>query len=273
MQKRLLTISDISCMGKCSLTTALPILSVLGHECVPLPTALLSAHTAAFPEYELTDLTDSFGRILDHFERRQVSFDGILTGYLTTARQFDRTAELLTVYKGKIPLVVDPVLGDHGRLYAGFNEEQVKAARLLWRQADYLLPNLTEAAFLLGETPFSEGSDPDEAYLRETAEKLAQFGACVMLTGVTRGDRIGVYVYHGGNAAYFSTPRQEGIFHGTGDILAAAFFGLLAGGSSPEEAAEKAARFVGLCVEKTAGSSDRRDYGITFEPYLSTLLM
>ena len=239
MQKRLITISDISCIGKCSLTTALPILSALGHECCVLPTSLLSAHTAAFPEYTFYDLTSQFTDIVSHFEKREVAFDGILSGYLTGPKQSQLVEQFIGTHaKGEIPVVVDPILGDHGKLYSGFNEEHVKAARTLCAKAHYILPNLTEATLLLGKPlPQNETSySLDE--VKQLATQLTELGTDkVIITGVPKDGTVGIIGYCKSTNSHFEyfNARQQGIFHGTGDIFASTLCGALSNNKTFDE--------------------------------------
>lgn len=272
MQKRLIAISDISCIGKCSLMTAAPILSALGHECAVLPTSVLSAHTAVFPEYTIADLTDPLAQIIAHWQKRQVSFDGILTGYLTGPEQSKLIESFLQKFgKADIPIVVDPILGDHGRLYAGFTPYHVTAAASLCRHAQYILPNITEAALLLGQTPPEDIFPEAPALAAALAKDLTALGPSrVIITGVPKQNKIGIVGYDAETATLFEhyTPRQEGVFHGTGDIFAASFFGSLCLSTNWHSAATAAADFTAECVAVTAVAADRRPYGVHFEQCL-----
>lgn len=269
MQKRLVTISDISCLGKCSLTTALPILSALGHECCILPTSLLSAHTAAFPEYTFTDLTSSMEEIIGHFEKRDVSFDGILTGYLTGPAQSQLVEAFIKAFQtDNTPVVVDPILGDHGKLYAGFTNKHVKAARSLCGKAHYILPNLTEATLLLNKPLPQNAEDYSLEQIHELAMELTQLGTDkIIITGVPKDGRVGIVGYCKTTNTHFEyfNQRQQGIFHGTGDIFAAAFFGGISHNLSWQTAAMKAADFTAECVKATAADPSARSYGTNFE--------
>ncbi len=272
MHKRLITISDISCLGKCSLTTALPILSALGHECCILPTSLLSAHTAVFPEYTFTDLTSSMEEIIGHFKKRDVSFSGILTGYLTGPTQSQLVETFIEGFSvPNVPVVVDPILGDHGKLYAGFTEEHVKAARSLCGKAHYILPNLTEAALLLNKPLPQNVDDYSLDQINALAMELTQFGSDkVIITGVPKNGTVGIVGYCKTTNTHFEyfNERQQGIFHGTGDIFAAAFFGGICHNLPWQTAAKKAADFTAECVKATANDPTARSYGTNFEQQL-----
>lgn len=277
MQKRLITISDISCIGKCSLTTALPILSALGHECCVLPTSLLSAHTAAFPEYTFCDLTPQFTDIVSHFEKRGVAFDGILSGYLTTPVQSRLVEQFIGTHdNGEIPVVVDPILGDHGKLYSGFTAEHVNAARSLCGFAHYVLPNLTEATLLLGKPLPTHSESYALEEIRALAKELTLLGVNrVIITGVPKAGTVGIIGYDKESDQWFDyfNERQQGIFHGTGDIFAAAFFGGICHGLNWQIAAEKAADFTTLCVKATAADKNARPYGTNFESCLHSSVL
>ncbi len=272
MQKRLITISDISCMGKCSLTTALPIISALGHECCILPTSLLSAHTAAFPEYTFSDLTEQLTDIVGHFEKRKVAFHGILTGYLTGPAQSKLVEQFIETFGDhKIPVVVDPILGDHGKLYAGFTDAHVKAARDLCRHAHYILPNLTEAALLLDQPLPTHSESYSMKEIHALAKELTHLQVNkVIITGVPKDGTVGIVGYDKETDEWFEyfNRRQQGVFHGTGDIFAAAFFGGLCHGLSWITAAQKAADFTTQCVRATAADPTARSYGTNFEECL-----
>lgn len=272
MQKRLIAISDISCVGKCSLMTAAPILSALGHECAVLPTSVLSVHTAVFPEYTFSDLTPQMREIIAHFEQRQVTFDGILTGYLTGPEQSAVIESFLSTFGHPgAPVVVDPILGDHGRLYAGFTDAHVKAAAALCSKADYILPNLTEAALLLGSPPPDDTTPCSLEKAKTLAADLTALGVPrVIITGIPLDKEIGIVGYDAtaDNYFYHFTPFQKGVFHGTGDIFAAAFFGALCHGIEWTVAAVAGADFTAECVAVTAQNPHAKPYGTDFEQCL-----
>lgn len=272
MQKRLVTISDISCLGKCSLTTALPILSALGHECCVLPTSLLSAHTAVFPEYTFSDLTSSMEEVIGHYEKRDISFDGILTGYLTGPAQSKLVERFIHKFNlPNAPVVVDPILGDHGKLYSGFTLEHVEAARSLCGKAHFILPNLTEAALLLNKPLPQNADDYSIEQIKQLATQLTELGTeKVIITGVPKNGRVGIVGYCKTTNTHFEyfNERQQGIFHGTGDIFAAAFFGGICHTLSWQTAAMKAADFTAECVKATAADPTARSYGTNFEQQL-----
>ena len=268
-QKRILAISDISCVGKCSLTVSLPVLSACGHECAVLPTAILSTHTAdRFGAFHCRDLTGELAPIVRHWQSLALSFDAIYVGYLTSADQARLVGSLVDALRGPDTfLLVDPILGDNGALYRGLSDENIDAIRALCTGADLITPNLTEAALLLGA--------PLDTPPEMLADSLSAVGAKkAVLTGVPFcGDRIGIFSrdYAATASSAYHTPRAEGMLHGTGDVFASALIGLLLGGMPFSAAAAAAADFTADCIERTLCAPDRRWYGIRFEPELPRL--
>lgn len=267
--KTVLSIQDLSCIGRCSLTVALPVLSAMGCRCSALPTAVLSTHTG-FPNPEIVPLTGHIQSFGAHFHAIGASFDAVTTGYLAGPAQAEAVLPLLHAFKQKGSLViVDPAMGDHGKLYSRLDEDHTFAMAELCKEADILLPNLTEAA-LLADMPYRE--QPDGAYLRALTSALLQcYGvSAVVITGVS--GKSGTIGFCGadrqeGSFSYQSEviPRQ---FHGTGDLFTAVFTGALLSGSNTYEAGVHAADFVRLCVAETPEVSP---HGVAFEKQLSHL--
>lgn len=260
--KRVLTIQDISCVGQCSLTVALPILSAAGVETCILPSAVLSTHTGGFSGYTFRDLTDDMPAISAHWKKEHITFDAIYTGYLGSVRQIDIVKDIFTAHcKG--PRIVDPAMADNGRLYAGFDEAYVEAMKGLVREADIILPNITEACMLTG-TEYRE--EYDRAYIDDLITKLIEGGAkTIVLTGVSyHPGCTGVLVNVNGVSTYYEHRRIEQGSHGTGDVYASAFVGALMHGKSEQEAACIAADFTVLCIERTQGDPNHW-YGVKFE--------
>ncbi len=269
--QRILTIQDASCVGQCSLTVALPIISACGIETAVLPGALLSTHTAGFSGFTVLDLTDEFPKILEHWKKEGISFDGIYTGYVL-GRQIDYINEICaSLNRG--PKIIDPVMADHGAFYYGFDHAFAEKMCTLCKGADVLLPNLTEASFLLGEECVLNGYDEQyiEALCRRLVEKLEV--KTIVLTGVSfRRDQLGVCVYEEGRAAYYFTERVERNFHGTGDIYSSAFVGGYMRGKSAYEAAAIAADYTVEAMKLTMPDQNEHPYGVYFERALPTLL-
>lgn len=263
--KRVLSIQDLSCMGKCSLTVALPVLSAMGCACTVLPTAVLSTHTA-FPNPHCRSLTEDLVPTARHWKSVGADFDTIAVGYLADPRQAGEVAQVLDIFSDTV--VLDPAMGDHGRLYSGQTPEHVQAMQQLCRRAKYLLPNVTEASLLTG-LPYREAAD--EGYLRELAAGLLEFGVhSAVITGfLWRDGQTGFFGIHRETGEFsYRAPRIPKHFHGTGDLFAAVFTGHLVKGNSPFQSAKLAAGFVEQVVSATKESSP---FGIDFEPQLPRL--
>ena len=269
--KRLLTIQDISCVGQCSLTVALPVVSACGVECAVLPSAVLSTHTAGFSGYTFRDLTDDMPGIKDHWTKENIKFDAVYTGYLGSTKQIDYVADIFdTVGREGCINIVDPAMADNGKLYPGFDAEFVCAMKGLCAKADYLVPNVTEAAFLCD---MEYKTDYDRAYIDELLTRMTALGAKnVILTGISYEEgKTGVVVYENGEYAYYEHDFLPNSCHGTGDIYASAFAGALVRGKSAYEAAKIAADYVLCCIRATA-EEENHWYGAKFEPVLGELI-
>ncbi len=269
--KKILTIQDISCVGQCSLTVALPILSACGLETCVLPSAVLSTHTAGFSGYTFRDLTDDMPDICAHWQKEGITFDAVYTGYLGSTKQIDYVKHIIcTVKKSDAPAIIDPAMADNGKLYPGFDEPYVEAMKSLCAAADYVVPNITEAAFLTG-LPYK--TEYDRAYIDALVEGLRSLGCKnVILTGVSyAAGKTGIVVCENGMASYYEHEMLPNSCHGTGDIYASAFVGALVRGKSAYEAAAIAANYTMECINATA-KLDNHWYGAAFEPVLAKLI-
>lgn len=269
--KKLLTIQDISCVGQCSLTVALPILSACGHETCVLPSAVLSTHTAGFSGFTFRDLTDDIPQICKHWKAENIQFDGIYTGYLGSTKQVAFVKEILdTLGKENAIKIVDPAFADNGKLYPIFDEVYVAAMKTLCPSADILLPNISEACFLSG-VEYRENYD--EAYIKTLLCELSKLGcSTIVLTGVGYApDKTGVVVYEKGKISYYEHKRIAKGCHGTGDVYASAFAGALFRGKTLFESAKIAADYTVRCIEFTQNDKTHW-YGVKFEPLLPTLI-
>lgn len=269
--KRILTIQDISCVGQCSLTVALPILSACGIETCILPSAVLSTHTAGFSGYTFRDLTEDIPQIRQHWAKEGIRFDAIYTGYLGSEKQIAYITDIFkdTLHGGGLK-IVDPAMADNGKLYPGFDADFVKAMGMLCTSADYIVPNITEACLLTGVTYKTEyGRD----YIDLLLGKLMEMGCKnVILTGVSYApDKTGVVVFENGQYAYYEHEKLLNGCHGTGDIYASAFVGALVRGRTTFEAAKIAAAYVVDCIKATA-EEENHWYGAKFEPVLPKLI-
>ncbi len=269
-QKRILTIQDISCVGQCSLTVALPIISACGVETAILPSAVLSTHTAGFSGFTFRDLTDDMPAIREHWEKENIKFDAIYTGYLGSLKQIGFVKDIMNSCNKENALrIVDPAMADNGKLYPLFDIEYAHAMAELCSTADIVLPNITEACFMT-DTEYKD--QYDRAYIDTLLEKLSDLGCkTVILTGVSYRDGMtGVVVYENGEYKYYEHKRISKGCHGTGDVYASAFTGALMRGFNAFKAACIAADYTVLCIENTQDDPEHW-YGVKFETVLGQL--
>ena len=265
--KRIVVMQDLSCLGKCSLTVILPVISAMGAECPVLPTAALSTHTA-FPNPAVTDLSGFAERTLDHWKTLNAHFDGILTGYLANPEQVALANRLIDGFGGEETCVItDPAMADHGKLYSGLMDEMVPAMLSLCRRADLCLPNITEAALMAG-VPYVDRADI--GYCRELATELIRLGCkAVMLTGAEpEPGQVGFYYYNGAEEHWAGTERLPRSCHGTGDLFAAVVAGAVMRGLTPMEGGKLAMELIRRAILAT-GEDSR--WGVAFEGELGWL--
>ena len=262
--KRIASIQDISCLGRCSLTVALPVISAMGVECAIVPTAVLSAHTV-FQNITVCDLSDQILPIARHWQAEKVHFDAIYTGYLASAAQIGDVCAFFDMLKSEdTMLFVDPAMADHGKLYTGFGPEFPAEMAKVAARADILLPNLTEACLLTG-AEYKE--EYDEDYIRDLLHRLVALGAKkAVLTGVSfEAGKVGVMSYDSLTGEYFTyfNEKMPASFHGTGDIFSSVVMGGLMRGLSVEEALKLAVDYTLECIRIT--NKDETWYGVEFE--------
>lgn len=268
--KKILTIQDISCVGQCSLTVALPIISSMGIEACILPSAVLSTHTGGFTGYTFRDLTEDLPSIKNHWLNEFIKFDGIYTGYIGSTKQIEYIKDIIDSFKkDKEIVVVDPAMADHGKLYYGFDLAFVEEMKTLVAKADYIVPNITEACFLTGTPYFEKYTKADiEALLI----KLSKLGPkYVVLTGISFEEGyLGAAMYDSmsGEFKYYFNERVPLLFHGTGDIFASSFFGAVINGLTMYEAAKVAVDFTLLAIKNTIDDAKEHWYGVHFEKAL-----
>lgn len=264
---RILTVQDISCVGQCSLTVALPILSAAGLETCILPSAVLSTHTAGFSGYTFRDLTEDIPAIAEHWKKEGITFDAIYTGYLGSSEQISYVKDICETLTAEGGLtIVDPAMADNGSLYPAFDEGYVEQMKTLAFSADVILPNITEACLL---TDMAYREHYDEAYIDALLARLSAAGAkTVILTGVSyRPETTGVVVFENGKKAYYEHRKISKGSHGTGDVYASAFVGAYLRGKSAYDAAAIAADYTVRCIENTIDDPTHW-YGVKFEPVL-----
>ncbi len=273
MQKRILAIHDISCYGRCSLTVALPILSMMGCECTILPTAVLSTHTGGFSGYTFTDLTYDMIKIAEHWKKEGISFDGIYTGYLGSGEQLDIVTNIIDMFDTPdMKVIIDPVMGDNGELYAGFDEAFAKGMAKLCSKADVIIPNLTEAVYMTSgqytSLPFTE------RYVDGVLDNLMSLGCKnAVLTGVAfNNGTLGASVRCDGKTEHFIEERIEGMYHGTGDVFGSALVGAYLNEKTLFEATQIAVKYTQQTIrQKFNDKSDFRN-GVPFESCTEYLL-
>ncbi|MBR0145289.1 MAG: pyridoxamine kinase [Eubacterium sp.] len=271
--KKILTIQDISCLGKCSLTVALPVISAMGVETVILPTAVLSTHTM-FKNFTVKDLTDQLIPITSHWKSEGVTFDAIYTGYLGSAEEIEITKKIFDMFKTDDTLIfIDPVMADNGKLYPAFDMEYAKLNAGLCGQADIIVPNITEASFMTG---MEYKTEYDEDYIKEMLDRLAKLGAkVVVLTGVSLSEgQTGIYGLDTRTGEHFiyQNERVDAAYHGTGDIFASVAVGALTRGLPMEKAFALAADYTADTIRVTKSDPKEPWYGVNFEETIPQLV-
>ncbi|MGI6002556.1 MAG: pyridoxamine kinase [Lachnospiraceae bacterium] len=270
--KKILTVQDISCLGKCSTTVALPLISAMGVETVILPTAVLSTHTM-FKGFTCKDLSDQIEPITAHWKKENVHFDAIYTGYLGTIAQIGQMEKLFDDFKSKDTLIfIDPVMADNGKLYPAFNMDYVKKNAELCGKADIIVPNITEASLMTG-MPYKEHYD--EQYIKDLLDGLTKLGAKIaVLTGVSLSEgKTGVYGYDTEKKEYFKyqNDRVDASYHGTGDIFSSVCVGAIMNGLSWQQAMKIAADYTAQTIKVTVENPEKPWYGVDFETTIPIL--
>ncbi len=269
-QKRILAINDISCFGKCSLAVAIPLLSAAGLETCVLPTAVLSAHTA-FPDFTFRDLTEDMMLQTDHWKALNINFDGIYSGYLGSVQQISYVENIIEKFPCDFVLV-DPVMGDNGRLYTGFDENFATEMKRLLSCADVIVPNVTEACCLT-DTPY-ESNVHSADYIETILQKLNPLTkGNTVLTGVHTGEKkLGTAVFENDRLHMIEHDKYDVTYSGTGDVFASALAAAMMNGFSLQSAAALASDFVIDCIVATLKTSGSRNYGVNFELCIGKLL-
>ena len=273
--KRVLTIQDISCVGQCSTTVALPLVSACGVECAVLPPALLSNHTApGFKGWSFCDLTDELPKVEAKWVEQGIRFDAFYTGYVCESHIDPILSIMKTCAMPDAIRIVDPAMADDGALYRGFAADFPAKMLKLCRGADYLLPNLTEAALLTGEDAQALGTmkanQPRDVIERMIAKLHAKGVRNVILTGVSFNESdVGTAVSDGTTIAYDFNPRNPRNSHGTGDVFASVFVGAILRGKSAFDSAALAADIV---CEAIAATAPEHWYGVSFERVIPSLI-
>lgn len=274
-QKRVITIQDISCIGRCSLTVALPILSAAGIETSILPTAILSTHTGGFTGYTFRDLSDDIDPVCAHWKELDIKTDALYTGYLGSRDQQQQIAHIFDDFGGDdVIILVDPAMADAGKLYPAFDLEFARGMKDLVAKASLTVPNITEACYLLEKD--YPGDDYDQAWVEQTLEELAALGPeQVVLTGVSlEAGKLGAAAYDKryNTVEYYFTEQIPGYFHGTGDIYSSTLLAALLNNKSLAEAIGIACEFTVGAIRRTKTAGTDARYGVDFEHEIGHLL-
>ncbi len=272
-QKRVAAIHDISCLGRCSLTVALPIISAAGVETAVIPTAVLSTHTGGFKDYTVRDLSSDIVPTACHWKSEGITVDAVYTGYLCSKEQIYLVMEAARLISGSDTLLItDPVMADNGRLYKGFDGGYADYMLKLCSAADIITPNITEAALMLG-VRFREGPYSED-YINALLEGLyVKTHSKIVLTGVYYDERrIGAAVYDGEKKSYVFTERLGRMYHGTGDIFSSTLTAALMNGRSLKAAAQIAVNFTAACIKKTMEEDTDPRLGVNFESQIPNLI-
>ncbi len=274
-QKRIAAIHDISCFGRCSLTVALPIISATGIEVSIIPTALLSTHTGGIAGYTYRDLSDDMLAIMNHWQSLHLKFDAVYTGFLGSTKQLDIVSKIFDLFatQGQL-IIVDPVMADNGMLYKSFPNTFPQGMRKLCQKADIIIPNITEAVFLLGE-PYQKGPYT-QLYIEQVLKRLAALGPKqIVITGVHFNDKtIGAASYDAASkkVEYAFSELVEGYYPGTGDVFGSVLVGSLINGCKLSKAVRNAVDFTVASIARTKKAGTDRRFGVHFEAELPKLI-
>ena len=271
-QKRLVTIQDLSCFGKCSITVALPVISALGTEAVVLPTAVLSTHTGEFKNYTFHPLYDEFKKITEHWKSLDIEFDAIYVGYIGNIDLIRAVSDFIDTFAKKGTVVfIDPAMADNGKFYSGLGKEYAEEILNLCKKADIITPNITEAMILSGKVPALYKNAHD---VKKLAQSLSNLCDKVIITGIHNEDSISTVAYDSSvDEIYFADkPLYDGVFYGAGDLFSSAFIALYINGKTIFEATQISSDFVNDCIINTMDERDKYWYGLKFEHSLPVLL-
>ncbi|MCF0133573.1 MAG: pyridoxamine kinase [Blautia sp.] len=281
--KKIAIVNDLSGMGKCSLTAAIPVISAMGVQACPLPTAILSNQTD-YETYFLDDYTNRMDRIIDEWQRLNFKPDGIYTGYLANVMQFEKVQRMISLFSDdKTIIVCDPVLGDEGETYDMYHEELRLQMCHLIQKANLITPNLTEALLLTGDKSYMKKQWQKLQHLSEkeylceiellgyTIQKAYSIN-CMVITGIALpGKQIGNLVFEQGISYWINSPKYGGSYSGTGDLFSSVLAAGLTKGYTLKKCVETAIPFLSKAIAETIAEGTPRNEGICFEHYLHLL--
>lgn len=266
---KVVAINDMSGVGRCSLTIAIPVLSVMGVQCCPLPTAILSRHTG-FESFYFKDLTDILPDYIANWKESNIDFEAIYSGFLGSFEQIKITEDFINSYEKKPLCVVDTVMGDNGKIYATYTKKMCDEMKRLVSLADVVTPNVTEACYLAGTEYTGENISLEKAEI--IAKKLCNMGAkAVVITGIESGSSLVNFVYENDMAFPVYIPKSKKVFAGTGDLFASVLTGALTKGNSLITATKISSQFIYDCLEYTIEKNAPVAEGVLFEPLLYKL--
>jgi len=259
--KKIITIQDISCIGKCSLTVALPIISAAGIETAIIPTTILSTHTG-FKDFTFRDLSSDIPLIEKHWLKENFKFAAIYTGYLGNTKQIELVEHFINSFKNKNNFVlIDPAMADNGKLYPGFNEEFVLKMKELCFMGDIIVPNLTEACLLLGIKYKKDFSIEEiKVMLNKLSEKIDK----VVITDISIGNKIGIMSYDGKEFFSYFRTKIPAKYHGSGDVFASSLLGCLSNNIDFNKSLKIAIDYTWECIKETY-QENKNAYGLNFE--------
>lgn len=266
---KVISINDLSGYGRCSLTIAMPILSVLGVQCCPVPTAILSCHTG-FDDFYFKDLTEIIPKYLSNWKSNAFEFDAVYSGFLGSYEQIRIAQELISSFRNKPLCIIDTVMGDNGKIYSTYTEKMCNGMKELISYADVITPNVTEACYLSDISYTGEDISFEKAQL--ISRKLCEKGAkSVVITGIVHDNMLSNFVFENGEGKVISSPQSIKTFAGTGDIFSSVVTGMLVSGHSLEQSVTEASQFIYKALEYTISLGSEVSEGVVFEPLLYTL--
>lgn len=270
--KKVAAINDLSGSSRCSLTVAMPVISAMGIQCCVLPTAILSNHTG-YKSFYFEDFTDGMEQFATNWQKQNLKFDCIYSGFLGSDRQIETVERFIEKFADEsTQILIDPVMGDDGKIYSTYTEKMCTEMKKLAAAADVITPNITEACVLSDTKYKSESSDEND--LRKMADKIAALGAKnIVITGIIDGDRVSNYVYRGGEGVFVSSPLARMTYSGTGDLFASVLCGMITNGSDIISAVKTASDYTAMVTQKSCELGIVWEEGVCFELFMKELCM
>lgn len=268
--KKVAAINDLSGSSRCSLTVAMPVIGAMGIQCCVLPTAILSNHTG-YRSFYFEDFTDGMEQFAANWQKQNLRFDCIYSGFLGSDRQIEIVERFIDRFADSgTKILIDPVMGDNGKIYSTYTEKMCSEMKKLAAAADVITPNITEACVLSGTDYKSESID--ESDLRKMAEKIAALGAKnVVITGIINGSKVSNYIYRDGESTVVSSPLAKKTYSGTGDLFASVVCGMITNGSDIISAVKAASDYTAMVTQKSCELGIAWEEGVCFELFMEEL--